>query len=234
MILAVVGMKREARLLARVGVRTIVGGGNAGRLATEIEAVLTAGPLERWSGLLSFGVAGALDPSLKAGDVVVASGVWTSRTSLDSPGRPTPTLPVDPAWAGRLLESIAGARSGLIIGQDTPAASVEDKSALYAATCALAVDMESHIAGAAAACHGLPFAALRAISDRADDTLPPAAIAGFGVDGGVDLAAVLRDLARDPRQLPALIRTGREAGLAFSALGLAAAVLRANGPCALL
>lgn len=252
MILAVVGMKREARLLAQVGVRAVVGGGDAARLAATLEDLLShplipahagthtcfspdaveaektsmdprargdeRGDEDGWTAVLSFGVAGGLDPSLKAGDVVVASGVWTPKQSPGSLGSPASPLSADPAWAARLLASIAGARSGLIVGQNTPAASVGDKFAIHAATGALAVDMESHITAEAAARHDLPFAAIRAISDPADHSLPPAAIAGFGADGGVDLAAVLRDLSRDPRQLPSLLRTGLEAEQAFTAL----------------
>lgn len=255
MILAVVGMTREARLLARVGLRAVVGGGDAGRLAATLEGMLSTSsteegcaeeteaptisrwtrtpsvtalraapppPLRRggegWTALLSFGVAGGLDPLLKAGDVVVASGVWTPKQSLNGPGRSTAALPADPAWAARLLASIAGARSNLIAGQDTPAASVEAKAALHGVVGALTVDMESHVVAQVAARHGFPFAAIRAISDPASHALPPAAVAGFGADGGVDFAAVLSALARDPRQLPALLRTGAEAERAFTAL----------------
>ena len=39
-------------------------------------------------------------------------------------------------------------------------------------------------------------------------------------DGGMDIAAVLKALARDPRQLPPLIRTGLEAEVAFRQLKL--------------
>ena len=94
------------------------------------------------------------------------------------------------------------------------------KAALYASTGALAVDMESHVAAAFAAEHGLPFVALRVISDGADRALPKAAQAGMKKDGGMDILAVLRELAKDPRQLPALIRTGREAEVAFQRLKL--------------
>ena len=94
------------------------------------------------------------------------------------------------------------------------------KAALHASTGALAVDMESHVAAAFAAAHGLPFAALRVISDGADRALPRAAQAGMKPDGGMDVLAVLKALARDPRQLPALIRTGLEAEVAFRQLKL--------------
>jgi len=94
------------------------------------------------------------------------------------------------------------------------------KAALHASTGALAVDMESHVAAAFAEAHGLPFATLRVISDAADRALPQAAQVGMKPDGGMDLPAVLWSLAKNPRQLPALIRTGREAEVAFGRLKL--------------
>ncbi len=74
---------------------------------------------------------------------------------------------------------------------------------------------------------GVPI--LRTISDSADHALPPAALVGMKPDGGVALGAILASLARNPAQLPALIRTGREAGAAFSALRRALGALEALG-----
>jgi hypothetical protein len=67
------------------------------------------------------------------------------------------------------------------------------------------------------------------ISDRAEDDLPPAALVGMRPDGGMALGAVLASLARAPRQLPALIRTGRQADQAFRGLKSAfEAIIRAR------
>ncbi|MEI9890256.1 MAG: hypothetical protein WDN45_06180 [Caulobacteraceae bacterium] len=84
------------------------------------------------------------------------------------------------------------------------------------------VDMESHVAARIAAGAGLPFAAIRVVSDTAGLSLPPAVLQGLNEDGGMNLMGVLAALARDPRQLPALMRTGRDADLAFKALETAA------------
>jgi adenosylhomocysteine nucleosidase len=106
---------------------------------------------------------------------------------------------------------------------------VPEKTALYAATGAIAVDMESHIAARVAARHDLPFAIVRTISDSADHALPPAALVGMKPDGGVALGAILASLARNPAQLSALLRTGRDAGAAFKALGRAFDLTEAQG-----
>ena len=110
--------------------------------------------------------------------------------------------------------------TGGIAAGDVIIASAADKAALHARTGALAVDMESQIAGRFAAERGLPFAALRVISDAADHALPKAVMVSMKPDGGLNLAAILWSITKDPRQLPALIRTGREAGVAFRQLAL--------------
>ena len=197
-ILAATGLLREARILRGPGVRAIPGGGDQQRLEAELDR---AAPEVR--GIISIGIAGALAPGLRPGDWVVADAVGA--------------IPTDPAWAVRLVEAL-GAVHGQIAGSDIMVADVAGKAALHRATGALAVDMESHVAARVAQRRGLPFAAARVISDAADRRLPPAARVGMRPDGGMDLAAVLRSLAADPRQLPALIRTGIEAERAFRAL----------------
>jgi len=82
----------------------------------------------------------------------------------------------------------------------------------------MAVDMETHVAARVAARTGSPFGVVRAITDTAEEDLPPGALVGMRPDGGMALGAVLASLARHPGQLPALIRTGRQADRAFAAL----------------
>ena len=62
------------------------------------------------------------------------------------------------------------------------------KAALHSETGASAVDMESHIAAAYAAEAGLPFAAVRVISDPAHRALPALARAAIKPNGQIDLA----------------------------------------------
>jgi hopanoid-associated phosphorylase len=198
-LIAVTGLTREARILSAPGLVAIAGGGDSARLEAELEAV-SGGAL----GIISIGLGGALAGGLAPGDWVVASQV----------GR----MPTDAAWTRRLLAALPGARLGPIAGSDVMVADARAKAALHAASGALAVDMESHVAARVAARHGLPFAAARTISDGADRALPRAAQAGMKPDGGMDVGAVIAALARRPWELPALIRTGLEAETAFAAL----------------
>ncbi len=83
---------------------------------------------------------------------------------------------------------------------------------------ALAVDMESHIAGRFAQEHGLPFAAIRAVADPHSRALPEAALVGMKPNGAADVIAVARALARSPRQMPALLRTALDTRAAMNVL----------------
>ncbi len=203
LILAATGLNREAKILAGPGLRAIAGGGDGGRLEAELEACCAEA-----LGVISIGLGGALAPGLAPGDWVVASAV------VDGGER----LPVAGGWASRLLARLDGAQLGVIAGSDVMVPDAAAKAALHATTGALVVDMESHIAARVAARHGLPFAAARTVSDGADRVLPKAAQAGMKPDGGMDVWGVIRALARDPGELPALIRTALEAETAFRAL----------------
>ena len=108
------------------------------------------------------------------------------------------------------VEAIAGSRTIL--------ADVDAKAALLRRTGAAAVDMESHIAARAARDHGLPFVAVRTISDGAYHTLPPAALVALKPDGRIDFPALVRSLLAQPAQIPGLIRTARKSERAFAAL----------------
>jgi len=200
-VLTVSGLSREARIAAGPGVRPVAAAGP--RLAGLIEAAIGDGA----AGILSFGIAGGLDPRLPPGAVILAGGIIAGDKRW----------PVDAAWRARLAGPLPEALPGDLAGVDAPVLSPAGKAAL-AASGALAVDMESHIAVRLAAAHGLAFAALRVVCDPAERAIPPAAIAGMREDGGTDLGAVLRALLSAPGQLPAMIRLASDARAAFAAL----------------
>lgn len=209
-VLAVVGLRREAELLGRpIDVRI----GSAGLSAAVAGA----------AGLVSFGLCGALHPGLRPGDLIVADAVVSSGERI----------PTDTAWSEALRAALAGACRGDLAGVDAIAATPAEKAALRAGAGAVAVDMESHHVARVASAARLPFAAVRAVSDGALRALPHAAQAGFRADGEPDVGAVIAALVRRPWELPDLIRTASEAGMAFRALRPAAAVLMRVGPPAI-
>jgi hopanoid-associated phosphorylase len=203
-ILVATGLRREQRILAGPETRVEAGGGDAAGLEAALGRLAEQGA----SGLISIGIAGALAPGLRPGDWVVAQAVREGRRDW----------PTDPAWTARLLGRLPGATAGLLLGSNGMVAAAAEKAGLHRDSGAAAVDMESHVAARVASRHGLPFAVARVVSDAAGRTLPSAALVGMRPDGGMDLPAVLRALLADPRQLPALVRTGLDAERAFRAL----------------
>lgn len=203
-IVAAVGLAREARIAEAQGVHAVIGGGDATALAEALRRAIAQGA----SGIISFGIAGGLDPALKPGTCIVGSAVWDGKMRLAT----------DPVWSKNLQAKLPRSITGDIAGLDWPAASVKQKTLLRSVTSALAVDMESHLAGRIAAEVGLPFAILRVICDPAGRDLPHAALAGMRRDGTMDIGAVLKSLLRNPKQLGALIALANNARVAFSAL----------------
>jgi hopanoid-associated phosphorylase len=201
-VIAVTSLSLEARIALGPGVSVICD--QASRLVASLEAAIERGAV----GIISFGIAGGLAPHLVAGDWVIGSGVRTEQERH----------PADERWARRLLEALPGAVHAEIAGADAPIANSSDKRRLHEQLGAVAVDMESHIAGRIAAAHKIPFAICRTVIDAAHRDLPPAALVGLRHDGTPDLLAVSRSVVCRPNQLPALGRTAIDAWIARQAL----------------
>ena len=190
----VVGLDQEATLVRTWG-RVAIGGGTFDGALRAAEVLVELGATE----LISFGVAGGLDPTLKPGTVIAASEVMVDgevlRANLIPPG----------------------VRQGRILGAREIAASVSAKAMLWSETRACCVDLESGAVALVAKRHLLPFGALRAICDPASRALPPAATTAL-VDGSIRLDRVLRSLLRHPLQVPSLLALAGDARRARAAL----------------
>ena len=210
-VVAASGLAAEARIARGAGVVTVAGGGDAARFALLLQGALARGA----RAVISFGIAGGLEPGLAPGTPVIGRLVDDGATGLRS----------DAGWVERLAERLPQARIGDLAGVDAMVAGAAAKRALYRSTGALAVDMESHVAARLAARHGVPFVALRIVADPAHRSLPHAATVGLGADGRMDALAVVRALARRPGDIPALVRTALDARAAFVALRRSRAAL---------
>ena len=203
----VVGLAAEARLLRGCGTVGIGGGMPEGAQAAA-ERLVTAGV----GALVSVGLAGGLDPARRPGEVIVPHFVWEAGARYES----------DPA----LIALLGGPTVELLAATAAPVASAADKAALFRATGATAVDLESGAVARVAGRHGLPFAVLRVICDPATRDLPPAALAALDAQGAIGAGRILASLLRHPQQLPALLRLAADAGAARAALRAAASRLR--------
>lgn len=207
-VLAVTGLAKEARLAAGPGVEAIGAGGNPQRLRALLE---TRDP-PACRAVVSIGIAGGLAPDLAAGDVVIASEIVAGERRH----------PADPAVADALMNRLADlggvVRRAAVAGVDAAVLTIADKASLHARTGAAAVDMESHVAAAFAARHGLPFAAIRVVCDPADRAIPAFAAQALKPDGEPDIVAVLSALVRDPRRIGPLVHLARDSGRAFATL----------------
>lgn len=165
--------------------------------------------------LVAAGFAGALDPRLRVGDLVVATN-YSHPESLARAGQ---------RWAGA---------SHVFFGPLTTAArpleTCEGKTQLARETGALAVDMETSAIAAACQTGGIPLLALRAISDSANTPLP----VPFSV--GYDLVAqrprpfeVARHLLAHPAAAFPLARFIRDLAVARAALTTGLVAILAMG-----
>lgn len=205
MIAAVVGLMREAQIIAGPAITPILGGGDAAGLKQRLTAALAGADI---SGIISIGIAGGLSPDVRPGSIVAGTAVIAAGERFET----------DADWQQRLLRAIPNCRPGLIAGSDRVIAHRPEKTDLYERTGAIAVDMESHIAAAAAQARQIPFAVLRVVCDPGDRTVPPAALVAMKPDGSVDTKAVLRSVMAAPQQLLSLGYLARDSAQAFRTL----------------
>jgi nucleoside phosphorylase len=263
----VTGLKSEAKLLQSLGFACVSTGGQAREARRKIDRLIAEGA----TGLISFGIAGALSPDLKTGDLIIAETVandigevwqthqpWVeallssvstadNRRQDDVPHhaaarRSEGHLAAAPLWSserdpiegsavphrapsvtsavrpGPLDDEGRGARAGAILGLDRMLSSPHEKADAFARSGALVIDMESHHVARAAAERGLPFVAVRAVSDQAHEALP-AILANFvDAEGQTKMSAVLAALILGRVKIGALLQAGRASKRAHQAL----------------
>ncbi len=197
-VLIVTGLVQEARIAAGPGMIVICSSSDP----QQLRSLLATLDSSSFRGVISFGVAGGLDPALRSGDVVVATEVLSGDTRFLA----------DMALNEEMVASATLKRRkivrGGLAGVEQVIAARACKAALRSETGASAVDMESHIAAAYATKAGIPFAALRVISDPAHRALPELAKTAVKPNGDIDLRKVLRGVARNPLTLRSLVSTG--------------------------
>jgi adenosylhomocysteine nucleosidase len=150
--------------------------------------------------ILAVGFCGALDPALAVGDLVAADEVVDEATG-------------ERFAADAALLAAAPGRRGVLVSARRIARLPEERAALEGA----AVDLESAALARAAAAAGVPFLAVRAVTDTTRHRLPDFERMAAGADTLRPWRGVTYFVAR-PQELPRLIRVGAGARRAGRAL----------------
>ena len=183
--------------LALLGEGSLLAVSGIGRAAAEAaaNALVDAGV----SALMTFGMAGGLDPTLPAGAVMLPSELISADGARFTTCR---------SWRQRIGASISPPRAlseGRLLVSDHAIETLADKAAAFSRTGAAAVDMESAAVAAVAARRKLPFVAVRVIVDTAADMLPRAVVAASRA-GRVRMGRLIGGLVLAPGETAALIR----------------------------
>jgi adenosylhomocysteine nucleosidase len=254
-LVVVTGLAAEARIAGRSDVSAIVGAGSAKRLGAHLEAAIAENATRILSFGVAGGLSPELQAgdlivadSLRDGEVRRrCDPVWRTAMIRRLQGRalgagqgealfPGPerqsggaVLRLDGDHRWRAAANATGRFTTIdILGADAPVVDVKGKAELFAASGAVAVDMESAIIARIAQRHNVPFAILRVIADPASRSLPSSALSAMGADGEIDVAGLLAGLIANPGQLFAVARLAADARRAFSVLKRARAALGAD------
>ncbi len=212
----VTGLAREAACLEPQSgwIRIVCSGANTARARALAEELADGGS----AALVSFGLAGGLDPALRSGALLVPDRV------VAPDGR---RFAADASWRRRLLAAIVGDRkscAGDVIGSDAPVGASADKAALFARTGAAAIDMESHAVAEVADRRSLPLLVVRAIADPADQRIPEWLDDIIAEDGKPRMTAVFAGLVANAADLPTLVRLAGDARRGLATLRRVAAL----------
>jgi nucleoside phosphorylase len=149
--------------------------------------------------LISFGYAGALDPQLSAGDLVIPKSVIDAKNNIFRTDR-------------ELHEKISGhfsnkikLSSGRLFGSETIIWDAEEKKRVLKRYNTETVDMESLGVAQAAIENKCSFLIVRAISDTAKQNLPKHTLKSFNLNNSIKISSILIDLAKNPNEIPSLL-----------------------------
>jgi adenosylhomocysteine nucleosidase len=174
--------------------------------------------------VLAIGVSGALSPELAVGDLLIGHQVMREQ------GEAWPASPSLLAAA----EALDGAFPAALISAPRLAVTRADKRRLAAVAAdraqglPAAVDLESAAFASEAAARGLPWLFLRAVSDGADEELPPLLNDCLDDGGSIQRGRLAARLFGQPSALPRLLVLHRRTRVCAETLAKAVATLLAG------
>ncbi len=156
--------------------------------------------------VISAGTCGALTSELEVGDLVLPESIL---------GLAGERLNVTPGAHAAAVKLVPEAKTGLLLTTSEVVASPEAKAECWRKTGASGVDMESAAILSWASSEGCPALVVRAVSDTADQSLPPALVGLVNAEGrlrtGRALALALTHPATIPQAL--ILRRGAQQAL---------------------
>jgi hypothetical protein len=145
------------------------------------------------AGIIMAGLAGALDPRLKVGDVVVdQSSNWRGSK-----------LTLKKVWFHTV---------------DHVVTTAEEKAELFGQTGSAVIEMENEAVKRAAKSYGIPFLGIRAISDTASESINPRVLDFVDPFGRVRMKSLVGGVARHPSLIKEMRRLSRSSKIALDAL----------------
>ena len=192
-------------------------GAAAARDASEALIAAGAGALASW------GVGAGLSAAATVGTVVLGDRV----VDLSSPPSERVELLSSASWSDRLFARLSSAIKvlrGPIASTDRVLCSVADKRTA-GLTGAVAADMETAAVARVAHRAGVPWIAIRAVSDAADEVLPLSAIQAIDSRGRVRLSRLIAGLTHHPADLLRLPKVARSFGAALQSLRVVSAAV---------
>ena len=162
--------------------------------------------------LISFGFAGALDPQLSAGDVVLPNSVVDAKGNI---------FTTDQDLHKKLSSHLSNKLKitvGRLFSSETIIWDADEKQRLFKLYNTQIVDMESLGVAQAATENDCYFLIVRAISDTANQSLPQKSLKSLNLNNDIRIMNILLDLAQNLDELPSLFRLARNSRKAQTSL----------------
>jgi len=153
-----------------------------GNARTRLDVVVARG----CKALISFGVSGALDPTLKVGDLVLATSICSPEESFNT----------NQAWRTRLDTAVSGRayETSFYCDGNLGASNAQEREKLYKEFNAGAIDDETIYAARFAHVNNIPFVALRSISDNHKTVIPSWISKTIKDDGSANIEEIMKHL----------------------------------------
>lgn len=201
----VCGLESEAELARKIaGARVVCAAAQPSKARRLARELVEQGATR----LMSFGIAGGLEPLLPIGSLVIGTHIHSLQGKWSC----------DDAWRKDLVRRLPHARSGGVWGSEILVAKAQEKKALFGKFNCSIVDMESQCVAEIAAEAQLPIAVVRVVCDSSDMDVPPFVMEAIAEDGRINIRRALTSLLGKPSQIPALMHVGKGTRTALQVL----------------